>query len=70
MELVSVEDGVVTLRLTGGFSGCPMSQIALHCGLEHALTKEVEGVHKVVVLRGVPAQAAAAAAPRRTNGAR
>ncbi len=57
IELVSVEDGVVTLRLTGGFSGCPMSQIALHCGLEHALAKEVPGVTKVVVLKGAPAAA-------------
>lgn len=56
IELISVEEGVVTLRLVGGFSGCPMSQIALHCGLEAALTREVEGVKKVVVLRGEAAQ--------------
>ena len=55
VELVSVEDGVVTLRIIGGFSGCPMSQIALHCGLEHALTREVEGITKVVLLRGAEA---------------
>jgi len=51
VELVSVEEGVVTLRLTGGFSGCPMSQIALHCGLEHALKREVEGVKEVVLIK-------------------
>jgi Fe-S cluster biogenesis protein NfuA len=61
IELVSFEGGVVTLRLVGGFSGCPMSQIALHCGLEHALTQQVEGVQKVVVLRGAGAGAKATA---------
>ncbi len=32
-ELVDVEDGVVTLKLFGGCSGCPSSQITLFNGI-------------------------------------
>ncbi len=32
-ELVDVEDGVVTIRLFGGCSGCPSSQITLFNGI-------------------------------------
>ncbi len=51
VELVGVEDGVVTLRIIGCIARCPMSAIALHCGLENALVDEVEGVRKVVLVR-------------------
>ena len=51
VELVDVDDGVVTLRIIGCIARCPMSQIALHCGLENALRDEVEGVKKVVLVR-------------------
>lgn len=51
VELVDVDDGIVTLRIIGCLGGCPMSQIALHCGLENALKEEVEGVRKVVLVR-------------------
>jgi Fe-S cluster biogenesis protein NfuA len=51
VELLDVNDGVVTLRLVGGFCGCPMSQMALACGLEDALMKEVEGVKRVVLVK-------------------
>jgi Fe-S cluster biogenesis protein NfuA len=52
VELVDVDDGVVTLRIIGCLARCPMSQIALHCGLENALKEEVSGVKKVVLVRG------------------
>ena len=32
-ELVDYEDGIVTLRLYGGCSGCPSSQITLFNGI-------------------------------------
>lgn len=32
-ELVDVDDGVVTIRLFGGCSGCPSSQITLFNGI-------------------------------------
>jgi Fe-S cluster biogenesis protein NfuA len=51
VQVVDINDGVVTLRLTGGCTRCPMSQMALMSGLEHALTEGVEGVRKVVLLR-------------------
>jgi Fe-S cluster biogenesis protein NfuA len=51
VELVDVDDGIVTLRIKGCLGRCPMSAIALHCGLENALKEEVEGVRKVVLVR-------------------
>ena len=36
---VGVDDGVVTLRIIGCIARCPMSAIALHCGLENALVE-------------------------------
>ena len=51
VQLVDVAEGVVTLRLEGGCTFCPMSRMALLCGLEHALKEGVEGVRKVVLVR-------------------
>ncbi len=51
VELVDVADGVVTVRVTGGCMRCPMSQMALHAGLENALREAVADVKKVVILR-------------------
>jgi Fe-S cluster biogenesis protein NfuA len=51
VELVDVTDGVVTIKLTGGCMRCPMSQMALHSGLENALKDAVSEVKKVVILR-------------------
>ena len=51
LELVDIADGVVTIKLTGGCVRCPMSQMALHSGLEHALREADAGVKKVVILR-------------------
>jgi Fe-S cluster biogenesis protein NfuA len=51
VELVDVADGVVTIRVTGGCMRCPMSQMALHAGLENALREAIVDVQKVVILR-------------------
>jgi Fe-S cluster biogenesis protein NfuA len=51
VELVDFADGIVTIRLTGGCVRCPMSQMALHSGLENALREAVGDVKQVVILR-------------------
>jgi len=51
VELVDVADGVVTIRVTGGCMRCPMSQMALHAGLENALREAIVDVRKVVIVR-------------------
>ncbi len=48
-ELVDVEDGIVTLRLFGGCSGCPSSQITLFNGIVPILKEKVPGVEDVVL---------------------
>ncbi len=47
VELVSVEDGIVQVRLQGACKGCPMSQMTLKNGIEKFLMKEVPGVIRV-----------------------
>ena len=47
VELVSVEDGTVKVRLQGACRGCPMSQMTLKNGIERILKKEVPEVERV-----------------------
>ncbi len=47
IELVSVEEGVVKVRLMGACCGCPMSQMTLKAVVEDTLKKEVPGVERV-----------------------
>lgn len=47
VELVSVHDGVVKVRLTGACVGCPMSMMTLRNGVERALKEEVPEVKRV-----------------------
>ncbi len=47
VELVSVEDGVVKVRLQGACKGCPMSQMTLKNGIEKILKKEIPEVDRV-----------------------
>ncbi len=47
IELVSVDKGVVKVRLRGACAGCPMSQMTLKAVVEQTLKKEVPGVEKV-----------------------
>ncbi len=48
VELVDVNDGVVTLKLTGACAGCPMSVMTLKMGIERLLKKEVPEVKEVI----------------------
>jgi len=48
VELVSVKDGVVTVKLTGACAGCPMSQMTLKAGIERIIKKEIPEVKEVV----------------------
>ncbi len=50
IQLVSVEEGVVKVRLTGACGGCPMSQMTMTQGVEQAIKKAVPEVKKVVAV--------------------
>ncbi len=47
VELVSVEDGVVKVRLKGACKGCPMATITLSQGIEKILKEKVPGLKRV-----------------------
>ena len=47
VELVSVEDGTVKVRLQGACKGCPMSQMTLKNGIERVLKAEIPEVKAV-----------------------
>lgn len=48
VKLISVEDGVVKVQLTGACGGCPFSQMTLKMGIERAIMEEVPEVKEVV----------------------
>ena len=48
VELVDIKDGVVSVRLTGACSGCPLSTLTLKNGIERLLKEEIAGVKEVV----------------------
>ena len=48
-ELLDVDDGVVTIRLFGGCSGCPSSQITLFNGIVPILKERFEDIKDVVL---------------------
>lgn len=50
VELISVEDGVVTVELTGACIGCPMSTMTLKMGLEREIRKAVPEVLEVIAV--------------------
>ena len=47
VELVDVQDGIVTVRLKGACHGCPMAQMTLKNGIEKILKREVPEVQSV-----------------------
>jgi Fe-S cluster biogenesis protein NfuA len=47
VELVGVDEGVVTVRLTGACSGCPMATLTLKEGIEQRLKELVPEVKSV-----------------------
>ncbi len=50
VELVSFEEGIVTLHLTGACSGCPMSTMTLKMGIERALKQSIPEVIEVIAV--------------------
>lgn len=50
VELVDVKDGIVSLKLKGACSGCPMSTMTLKNGIERILKEEISGVKEVVAV--------------------
>lgn len=50
IELVSIEEGVVTVRLFGACEGCPMSPVTLRAGIERLLREEVPSVREVIAI--------------------
>ncbi|HUU63340.1 MAG TPA: NifU family protein [Dehalococcoidia bacterium] len=50
VELVEVEDGVVSVRLTGACGGCPMATMTLKNGIERIIREEVPEVKEVVAV--------------------
>jgi len=47
VDLVSVEEGVVKVRLQGACKGCPMSQMTLKNGIEKFIKQEVPEIDRV-----------------------
>ena len=50
VELVDVNEGVVSVRLTGACGGCPMATITLQNGIERVLKEQVPEVNEVVAV--------------------
>jgi Fe-S cluster biogenesis protein NfuA len=50
VELVSVEDGVVSVRLKGTCLSCPSSSLTMKHGVERTLKEKIPEVVKVVRL--------------------
>jgi len=48
-ELVSVEDGIVTIKIFGGCSGCPSSQLALFNSVAPMLKEKDESIRDVIL---------------------
>ena len=48
VELISVENGVVKLKLQGACHGCPMAQITLKQGIERNLKEMIPEVKEVI----------------------
>ena len=50
VELVGVNDGMVSLRLVGACAGCPMSTMTLKMGIERILKEKLPEVKEVVAV--------------------
>ncbi|MCW8130564.1 MAG: NifU family protein [Planctomycetota bacterium] len=48
VELVGVDDGIVTIKMTGHCVGCPSSQVTLRQGIETHLRKRVPEIVEIV----------------------
>lgn len=50
IKLVSAENGIVKVRLTGACGSCPMSQMTMTQGVEKAIKSAVPEVKKVIAV--------------------
>jgi Fe-S cluster biogenesis protein NfuA len=50
VELVDVQDGIVSVRLKGACAGCPMSTMTLKKGIERFLKEKISTVKEVVAV--------------------
>ena len=50
VELISVNDGVVKVKLTGACAGCPMSTLTLKMGIERMLKQAIPEIKEVVAV--------------------
>ncbi|MDY6912566.1 MAG: NifU family protein [Chloroflexota bacterium] len=48
VDLISVVDGVVSVKLTGACGGCPMSTMTLKMGIEKVLKEKLPEIKEVV----------------------
>ena len=48
VELVDVDDGVVSMRMSGGCQGCGAAQMTMAQGIEALLRDEIPDVRKVL----------------------
>lgn len=53
VEIVSVEDGTVKVRLTGNCSGCPSSRLTVEDIIKTALVGRVSGILDVELETGI-----------------
>ena len=50
VELLDVNDGTVTVRLTGACGGCPMATMTLKNGVERIIKEHVPEVTEVIAV--------------------
>ena len=50
VELVDVQDGIVTVRLIGACGSCPMSTMTLRMGVERVIKQEVPEIKELVAV--------------------
>lgn len=50
VELLDVNDGTVTVRLTGACGGCPMATMTLKNGVERVIKERVPEIVEVVAV--------------------
>lgn len=48
VKLISVDDNVVKVQLTGSCGGCPFSQMTLKMGIERTLKQEIPEIKEVI----------------------
>ena len=50
VQLVDVNDGVVTVKLSGACYGCPMAAMTLQHGIERVLKEQIPEVKEVIAV--------------------